>query len=231
MKQDCGVELPEKGRYASGCIFLPQDYSKRQECQRHVEEVIERYGQTFIAWRKVPVNNQSLGPTSRSTEPFIEQIFIEADAEFNEKQFDIVLFMIRRVMVQDPPSKIYACSLSSRTITYKGQLTPEQVNAYFIDLGQWDFASHIAIAHSRFSTNTFPSWERAQPLRCIAHNGEINTLRGNLNWMRARQGTMSSDIIGDEHLKKLFPIIEADLSDSGSFDNILELLVQAGRSI
>ena len=186
---------------------------------------MERYGQTFISWRRVPTNNQLLGKDSRESEPCIEQIFLEGKEGISEKDLDVIWYIIRRQLTStfEGPGKIYCCSLSSKTIVYKGQLTPEQVNTYFIDLGQKDFKSHLALAHSRFSTNTFPSWERAQPLRCLAHNGEINTLRGNKNWMLSRQGIMESKELGD-NLKALFPIIEADMSDSGSLDNVLELV-------
>jgi len=232
LRQNHGVELPVSGKYACGCIFLPQDFTQRQQAKRHIEEIIEKHSQTFIAWRRVPTNNQQLGKESRESEPCIEQVFIECADGLQEKAFDLVLYVIRRQMTSTyrGPGKIYCCSLSSKTIVYKGQLTPEQVNNYFIDLGQRDFMSHFTLAHSRFSTNTFPSWERAQPLRCLAHNGEINTLQGNKNWMLARQGNMKSNELGSL-LQEIFPVIEADNSDSGCFDNVLELLYHSGRSI
>lgn len=236
LRQNYGVELPRKGQYGCGLVFLPRDFEARQQAKRIVEEVIEAHGLTFIAWRKVPVNNQLLGPGARSSEPFIEQVFIEASDEMKANPdslpevFERILWVLRREATASPTSQFYICSLSSKTIIYKGLLTPEQVNLYFIDLGQKDFESHVCLAHSRFATNTTPNWDRSQPLRLIAHNGEINTLRGNANWMRAREGTMKSSKIG-ENLKKVFPVIEPAMSDSGCLDNVLELLVHAGRDI
>lgn len=230
LRQNHGVDLPKMGRYGAGCVFLSQDFKQRQTAKKHVEEIIKKYGQKFICWRRVPTNNQQLGPESRASEPCIEQVFVEAADGLEEKAFDSILYIIRRYMTSTFEGKLYCCSLSPKTIVYKGQLTPEQVNNYFIDLGQKDFMSHFTLAHSRFSTNTFPSWERAQPLRCLAHNGEINTLQGNKNWMLARQGVMSSTVLGD-NLKDIFPVIEPDMSDSGSLDNVLELLMHSNRSI
>lgn len=226
------MSLPPVGRYATGIVFFPKQFELRQEAKQHCESVIERYAQTLISWRIVPTNNQRLGKAARDTEPCLEQVFVEAAEGISNDEFERILFFIRRTIMRTYAGvgRVYICSLSPRIITYKGMLTPEQVNQYFIDVGQKDFESHCILVHSRFSTNTFPSWERAQPLRVVAHNGEINTLRGNTNWMKSREGTMASELMGDE-LGELFPTIENETSDSGALDNVLELLVRAGRSM
>lgn len=240
-KRDLGVELPEPGQFAAGLVFLPQDADERAACKSKIESLIAQSGQKLIGWRDVPQNTDEadVGPTARAAEPFIEQLFVGAADGLHGDAFDRKLYMIHKQAshaLRGPESKLkqalmfYICSLSTKVIIYKGMLTPAQVLPYFPDLQDTDFETHLAMVHSRFSTNTFPSWDRAQPLRFMSHNGEINTLRGNKNWMRAREGSASSELFGDD-LKKLFPVIEANGSDSGSFDNVLEFLLMNGRTL
>ncbi len=228
-----GFDLPEKGRYGTGNFFFGHMEGERQRMKDVVEEMVAREGLVFIGWRDVPTDpvRADLGPTARSHRPYTEQPFIGAPTGMTSDAFERKLYHVRkritnqlRLMEED----FYACSLSARTIIYKGRLTPEQVVYYYPDLADLDYESHLAMVHSRFSTNTFPSWDRAQPKRMMAHNGEINTLKGNVNWMYARQGQLKSDLI-DISLAQ--PICEPDTSDSGNFDNVLELLVLSGRSL
>jgi len=234
------LELPEPGRYAAGLVFLPKEPGERERCKKTVEELVAKYGQKLLGWRKVPQRPDAadIGPSARACEPHIEQLFVGAADGVDQKAFERKLLLIRKrashaLRLESDLSQrlaFYVCSLSSRIIIYKGMLTPPQVVPYFPDLADPDYKSHLAMVHSRFSTNTFPSWDRAQPLRYMAHNGEINTVRGNSNWTFARQGMMASEGFGKE-IEDLFPVIEPECSDSGNFDNCLELLVQAGRSL
>ena len=234
------VSLPKPGHYAAGLVFLPQDPTERQQCKAIVEEFIQRQNQHLIGWRPVPVDadGADIGPSARATEPVIEQLFIAASDGFSDDSFERQLYLIRKqctnVIRNDTAltqhTMFYVCSLSTKVIIYKGQLMPEQVMKYFPDLNDPDFTSHLAMVHSRFSTNTFPSWDRAQPNRFMSHNGEINTLRGNQNWMRAREGMLNSDLFEDE-LTKILPVVEPDCSDSGTFDNVLEFLLMSGRTL
>ena len=239
-KTELKASLPPRGRYAAGIVFLPTDPAEREVCKRTVNEIIAEQGQTLIGWRHVPTNADAadIGPSARSREPAMEMVFVGAKEGIDQAEFDRQLFIIRKVAshrLRDE-SKLtqallfYVCSLSTRIIIYKGMMMPSQVMPYFPDLRDPDYKSHLAMIHSRFSTNTFPSWDRAQPCRFMAHNGEINTLRGNVNWMYARQGVMQSELFAGD-LQKLFPICEAHCSDSGNFDNALELLYHAGRSL
>ena len=239
-KQDLGADLPEPGRFAAGLVFLPQDEAERLECKGTIERLISEAGQRLIGWRKVPqmTDLADVGPTARKSEPVIEQHFVAASEELQGDAFDRKLYMIhKQASHQLRGSKtlreammFYICSLSTKVIIYKGMLTPEQLLPYYADLRDEDFETHLAMVHSRFSTNTFPSWDRAQPLRFMSHNGEINTLRGNKNWMRAREGSAASDLFGDD-LSKLFPVVEPECSDSGTFDNVLEFLLMNGRTL
>ncbi len=240
-KRDLGVDLPEPGQFAAGLVFLPQDESERAFCKSTIENLIAESGQAFIGWRDVPqmTDIADVGPTARNSEPFIEQLFVGSSDGLKDDAFDRKLYMIHKQAshkLRGPDSTLkqalmfYICSLSSKVIIYKGMLTPAQVLPYFPDLQDKDFETHLAMVHSRFSTNTFPSWDRAQPLRFMSHNGEINTLRGNKNWMRAREGSARSELFGDD-LKKLFPVIEANGSDSGTFDNVLEFMLMNGRTL
>ncbi|EGF24218.1 glutamate synthase large subunit [Rhodopirellula baltica] len=239
-KADLGVELPEEGKFSAGLIFLPTDEAERKVCKDTIARLIEETGQKLIGWRDVPQETDAadVGPTARQSEPVIEQLFVGAADGLSNLEFERQLYLIRKQASHElrGGTKIkqalmfYVCSLSTKVIIYKGMLTPAQVMPYFPDLRDEDFETHLAMVHSRFSTNTFPSWDRAQPLRFMSHNGEINTLRGNANWMRAREGTAASEIYGDE-LKKLFPVVEPHLSDSGTFDNVLEFLLMNGRTL
>ncbi len=239
-KHDLGVDLPEPGRFAAGVVFLPQDVEEREHCKRTIESLVADAGQRFIGWRDVPqmTDLADVGPTARRSEPVMEQIFVGAADGLDRDAFDRQLYLIRKQASHllrgsetlKQALMFYICSLSTKVIIYKGMLTPAQVLPYFPDLRDEDFETHLAMVHSRFSTNTFPSWDRAQPLRFMSHNGEINTLRGNKNWMRAREGSASSELYGDQ-LKKLFPVVEPHCSDSGTFDNVLEFLLMTGRTL
>ncbi len=235
--EELGSTLPDRGRYSAGVVFLPTDGGERDECKSHFERVIRSEGQRVIGWRTVPRDNSMIGPTARESEPDMEQVFIAASDESDDEAFERALYLIRkraqssiRGGVHDRDSMFYICSLSTRVMVYKGMLMPDQLFRYFLDLAEPDYETHLALVHSRFSTNTFPSWDRAQPLRFMSHNGEINTLRGNVNKMRAREGVLESGLFG-ESLQRAFPVIEPDLSDSGTFDNVLELLLLSGRSL
>ena len=239
-KNELKATLPARDRYGAGIVFLPKDPTEREICKQTVNAVIVEQGQTLIGWRHVPTDPDAanIGPSARACEPAMEMLVVGADEGLDQAGFDRKLFVIRKVAshkLRDESKlkealQFYICSLSTRIIIYKGMLMPSQVMPYFKDLSDPDYKSHLAMIHSRFSTNTFPSWDRAQPCRFMAHNGEINTLRGNVNWMNARQGMMQSSLFGDE-LKDLFPVCEAHCSDSGNFDNSLELLYHAGRSL
>jgi glutamate synthase (NADPH/NADH) large chain len=231
--------LPEKGKYGVGIVFLPTDDGEREKCKQTVEEIIKEQGQTLLGWRPLPVDADAadVGPSARAAEPVMEQLFVAAKEGSDQESLERQLFVIRKLASHRLRSSdlkqalmFYICSLSTKVVIYKGMLTPHQVMPYFPDLQDSLYKSHLAMVHSRFSTNTFPSWDRAQPNRFMAHNGEINTLRGNMNWMFARQGVMQSDLFGED-LKKLFPVVEPECSDSGNFDNALELLLHAGRSL
>ena len=239
-KSDFGVELPPAGQYSVGNIFLPKNVVEREYCKKELNRLIAAEGQTLLGWRDVPqaTDFANIGPSARLAEPKIEQVFIAAAEGLDSLAFERKLYLIRKqashLLRTDKNLKqatlFYICSLSTRTLIYKGMLTPAQVVPYYLDLSDPDFETHLAMVHSRFSTNTFPSWDRAQPLRFMSHNGEINTLRGNINWMRAREGNAESELFGDE-LKKLFPVVEPFCSDSGTFDNVLEFLLLNGRTL
>jgi glutamate synthase (NADPH/NADH) large chain len=236
-REELKEELPARGSFAAGLFFLPQDDQERDACRSAFEAIVADEGQRFIGWRDVPRNNAMIGPSARTAEPVILQAFIAAGDDVDADQFERKLYIIRKLATNtirgseiDSAHFFYICSLSTRNIVYKGMLTPEQLFDYYLDLGDPSYRTHVAMVHSRFSTNTFPSWDRAQPLRFMSHNGEINTLRGNVNKMRAREGILESELFGDD-IRKIMPVIEPDLSDSGSFDNVLELLLQSGREL
>ncbi len=230
--------LPEAGCYGAGLVFLPRDPELRRHCEKKVEEIVAACGQEFIGWRTVPTRNFELGSTAVSYEPVIRQMFVGRNPDLeNDWDFERKLYVIRRVCSaalrygnEKTGDFFYIPSLSARTLIYKGMLTPIQVESYFSDLGDPAMKTALALVHSRFSTNTFPSWERAQPFRYVSHNGEINTLRGNENWMLANQCVLNSELFGDD-LKRLLPIVREDGSDSAKFDNVLEFLTLAGRPI
>ena len=233
------IALPALGQYGVGLVFLPTNVEQRTIAKETVNKLIAEQGQTLIGWRHVPTDpdGADIGPSARAASPTFEQLFVAAKPGITQDEFERQLFLIRKRASHairegklEQALQFYACSLSSKILIYKGMLTSEQVQPFFNDLQDPDYTSHLAMVHSRFSTNTFPSWDRAHPQRYIAHNGEINTVRGNGNWMFARQGMMKSELFGDD-LKKLFPIVEPHCSDSGNFDNALELLVASGRSL
>jgi glutamate synthase (NADPH/NADH) large chain len=232
------ISLPGPGEYGSGLVFLPRDRNKRRRLEERFEQIVQSEGQTFLGWRTVPTNNSALGETAKSSEPFIRQVFVGRNSALTDAQaFERKLYVIRkrayseiRTSTSDGAEYWYVPSLSYKTIVYKGMLLTVQLAQYFPDLVDPTMTTALALVHSRFSTNTFPSWDRAHPYRYVAHNGEINTLRGNINWMHARQALFASDLFGAD-MQKILPIINPNGSDSAMFDNTLELLVLAGRPI
>ena len=228
--------LPEPGQYGCGLVFLPRNQSVRRKIEERFEQVVQSEGLTFLGWRTVKTVNSMLGDTAKSAEPFMRQVFIGRPANLTDDMaFERKLYVVRKRAYTDIRQSTlsgaeywYVASLSFKTLVYKGMLTTDQVDQYFPELKHPSMDSALALVHSRFSTNTFPSWERAHPYRYLAHNGEINTLRGNMNWMHARQALFASEVFGDD-IKKILPIINPNGSDSAMFDNTLELLVLAGR--
>ncbi len=226
-----GVELPPPGRYGVGVCYLPTDPERRAELEQLVEETVAAEGQQVIRWRDVPVDERYVGDTARLSAPVIRQVLVGASEEIADQDaFERKLYVIRRVLESEGGREIALPSFSSRTLVYKGMLTAPQLPRYFTDLRDPRVATRLALVHSRFSTNTFPSWELAHPFRMIAHNGEVNTLRGNINWMRARESQLASELFGDD-LHKVIPVVRDGGSDSATFDNVLELLVLGGRTI
>ncbi len=229
-----GFTLPAAGQYGVGMLYTAPDAEIRGKGRQEFEKIAAEEGLKVLGWRDVPTDNSSLGNSAKSTEPFIEQVFIERNAHLSDDlAFERKLYVIRKrshLNRQSFNRYWYPCSISSRTIVYKGQLMPVQVGDYFPDLHDPDFQSALGLVHSRFSTNTFPSWERAHPYRYIAHNGEINTLRGNINWMHARQSMFASPLFGED-ITRIQPVINIEGSDSLIFDNALELMVLSGRSL
>jgi glutamate synthase (ferredoxin) len=236
------ITLPPPGAYAVGVVFLPTDPEDRRRCRSKFEQVVHQEGQHVLGWRDVPVDNTSLGATARAAQPVIRHIIVAGSPDVSQDSpdplaFERKLFVIRkRVEAEIRNSAIaqrgmfYVPSLSSRTLIYKGMLNTNQVNRFYPEIHDPLMESALALVHARFSTNTFPNWARAHPYRYIAHNGEINTLRGNVNWMTARERLFSSKVFGDD-IKKLLPVIDQSGSDSAMFDNVLELLVLSGRSL
>ena len=239
-KQDLGVDLPEPGKFAAGIVFLPTDETERAKCKATVEAAITDQGQKLVGWRLVPTDAKKadIGPTALAAMPHIEMLFVAAADGLEGDAFERKIYVIRKNASNQNRTDesleqrlmFYVCSLSTKVIIYKGMLTSEQLLPFYGDLTNPEYTTHLAMVHSRFSTNTFPSWDRAQPLRFMSHNGEINTLRGNSNWMKARQGLVESELFGDD-MQKLFPIVEPECSDSGTFDNVLEFLLMSGRSL
>jgi glutamate synthase domain-containing protein 2/glutamate synthase domain-containing protein 1/glutamate synthase domain-containing protein 3 len=226
-----GVDLPEPGRYGVGVLFLPAEPERRLQAESMVQRIIESEGQSVIWWRDVPVNDQHVGEIARASAPFIRQVLIgAADDIADQNAFERKLYIIRRLIEKESLGLIQIPSFSSKTLVYKGMLMAPQLPKYFPDLRDPRITSRLALVHSRFSTNTFPSWELAHPFRMLAHNGEINTLRGNVNWMRARESQLASELFGKD-LAKALPVVQASGSDSAVFDNVLELLVLSGRPI
>jgi glutamate synthase (NADPH) large chain len=233
-----GISLPNAGEYGAGMVFLPTDLSSRLECEALFEQIAQEEGQQILGWRTVPTNNSSIGRSAALSQPFIRQVFIKRCIEISDADaFERKLYVIRRrvtraIKASAIPQRLmfYVSSLSCRTIVYKGMLTAGQLPEFYPDLGHESLVSALALVHSRFSTNTFPSWPRAHPYRYVAHNGEINTLRGNINWMRARERKFESRLFGAD-LQKLLPVIDTEGSDSAMLDNAFEMFVLAGRSL
>ncbi|MFA3781742.1 glutamate synthase large subunit [Melioribacteraceae bacterium 4301-Me] len=230
-----GIEIPQIGDYAVGMIFMPKEEILANKCKNIIEKHIINEGCDVLAWRKVPVNNSVIGELAKKTEPNIYQIFIHR-ANINQEAFERKLYVIRRLIekeitsIKEDTTQFYIPSLSSNRIVYKGLLTANQLTTFYPDLSDERFASCFGVVHQRYSTNTLPTWNLAQPFRFIAHNGEINTLSGNINRMKAREFNLKSELFGDD-IEKIKPVIVEDGSDSAIFDNVLELLVLAGRSL
>ncbi len=237
-KDECGFEVPKNGDYGVGFAFLSQEAEERQNEETIIENIIKEEGFEILGWRNVPVRSDILGKASRICEPVMRQFFVaRGDTCERGIDFERKLYLIRRIAThrirysgQNEESLFYISSLSSRTMTYKGMLTTKQLGDYFPDLAHKSIDSALALTHSRFSTNTFPSWPRAQPFRYLCHNGEINTVCGNENWLHARQMQLASEVFGKD-LQKLLPIIREDGSDSQKFDNCLEFLILSGRNL
>lgn len=233
-----GMVLPRQGSYGVGMLFLSADEKRREKIEREFEQIVAEEGQRFLGWRNVPTHSTTLGNTARECMPAIRQAFIEKSADLtNETDFERKLYLIRktaekrlRYASDAKQGDFYAASLSCRTIVYKGMLLSRQVGEFYLDLSDLDFQTSIALVHSRYSTNTFPSWERAHPNRYTIHNGEINTITGNQKRMHARQSSIKTDLFGDK-LSNIFPIVNDDGSDSAMFDNALEFLLLAGRTL
>ncbi|MDI1320763.1 MAG: glutamate synthase subunit alpha, partial [bacterium] len=230
------ITLPDAGQYGSGLVFMPRNPTMRRKLEQVFGALVQSEGQTLLGWRTVPTDNSSLGETAKSAEPVIRQVFIGRNpALTDDMAFERKLYVIRkraytaiRTATIGGGETWYIPSLSYKTLVFKGMLTTEQLGRYFLDLQNPAMETAIALVHSRFSTNTFPSWDRAHPYRYIAHNGEINTLRGNINWMHSREAHFASELFGED-MAKILPIINPNGSDSSMFDNTLELLVLAGR--
>lgn len=225
--------------FAIAQMFLPRDKKLKDQCEKEVEKIIREYGFDMYGWRDLPLDIENTPVSKRvlSTMPNMRQLFIKNKADFSEDEFERILFVIKRRLsiaiapkMREKDETFYICSLSSRTIVYKGMIMPKDIAQFFVDLKQKEYTSYLAMVHSRFSTNTAPTWERAQPFSMICHNGEINTIQGNKKRMTAREGIVSSKLLGDE-IKNIFPMIYDNLSDSGYFDESLELLHYAGRDL
>ena len=237
------IKLPARGDYGVAMVFLPSDATDRARCEQICEKIVRDEGQAVLGWRTVPTDNSMIGDTAKRGEPVMRMLFVgkqsvlPPDRTDDPLAFDRKLYVIRKMAENairhtNLPQRemFYISSLSSRTMIYKGMLNADQVKPYYPDLADPELKSALALVHSRFSTNTFPNWTRAHPYRFIAHNGEINTLRGNINWMHARESMLASELFGDD-IEKIRPVIDQNGSDSGMFDNVLEMLVLSGRSL
>ena len=233
-----GIRLPKSGDYGVGLVFLPTDGKERKFCEDNFKKIAEEEGLIFLGWREVPVDDSAIGRTAKESQPVIRQVFVGRPAGIaGELAFERKLYIVRKRsenLVRGSTVKqkafFYISGLSSRTLSYKGLLMSAQLKDFFPDLKDKALESSFTLFHARYSTNTFPTWDLSQPFRFLAHNGEINTLRGNINWMKARQGLLESGVLGKD-IKKLFPVIVPGVSDSASLDNMLELLVLGGRSL
>ena len=234
-----GIHLPAFGKYGVGVIFFPREIRLREECRDIFNRCAEKLGLEVLAYRKVPVNPDGIGPTALSVEPEMEQVFLACpDHIVNPDDFERRLFVLRNYAshtinntTKKDPIGFYIASLSYKTVVYKGQLTSMQVRHYFPDLSNKRIVYAFGLVHSRFATNTFPSWKLAQPFRYIAHNGEINTLQGNMNWLKTSEKGFESTFFTKEEMEMLLPIVTEGQSDSACLDNVIELLTLTGRSI
>ena len=225
-----GIPVPEKGKYGTGLVFLPKDEKAQSDILSIMIEEIEREGLSLMHLRNVPTNPDCLGDAAHTTEPAIKQVFVTGVTDDKVPTFERTLYIIRKKIEKRVKDKdFYICSLSSKNIVYKGMLTSLQVRQYYPDLTNNYFTSGLALVHSRFSTNTFPTWSLAQPFRLLAHNGEINTIRGNRGWMQARESVLNSQALGD--IKQISPIVQPNMSDSASLDNVFEFFVMSGLSL
>ncbi len=229
--------LPRAGEYGVGMVFLPVERHQRLQTEGILERIVKEEGLTVLGWRDTPIQSSAIGRVARASQPYIEQIFVGRAPGMDTDQLERKLYVIRKLAEievaesdMDDRGMFYIPSLSARTIVYKGLLLAPQIPNFYSELADPDVTSALCLVHQRFSTNTFPTWQLAHPFRFVAHNGEINTVKGNVNWMHARQSVLESDLFGDD-LKKLFPIIQPNGSDSAAFDNALELLVMSGRSL
>ncbi|NDC53334.1 MAG: glutamate synthase subunit alpha, partial [Planctomycetia bacterium] len=232
-----GIRLPAAGDWAVGNVFLPPSEGDRETAERFFEQVCREEGLEFLGWRDVPTDNRGIGGTAREVEPFVRQAFVGRGKKVSRDHFEWKLFVARKRFGIEVGSLgiserafVYVCSLSAKTVVYKGLLLADQVAKYYPDLSDPGFTSALALVHQRYSTNTFPTWDLAHPFRYIAHNGEINTVRGNTNWMHARESMLAHPVFGPD-LDKIKPVIRDGGSDSATFDNVLELLVLAGRPL
>ena len=237
--KEAGIDLPAPGGYGAGIVFLPRDAVERERCKAEVAAQVSGAGQRLLGWREVPTrpDEADIGTAARASMPAMEQVFIAAQGVAGDA-FERRLYLVRKAASHKlrgdesltERSLFFFASLSAKVMVYKGMLTPNQLAPFYPDLQDARFQTHLAMVHSRFSTNTFPSWDRAQPNRFMSHNGEINTLLGNKNWMNAREGVLESELFGDD-LAKLLPVVEPGCSDSGTFDNVLEFLLMTGRTL
>ncbi|MBU1147670.1 MAG: glutamate synthase subunit alpha, partial [Candidatus Omnitrophica bacterium] len=230
------IDLPQPGSYGTGLIFLPQDDKEREFCKNSFEEIVREQGQVVLGWREVPIDDSDIGKTAKDTKPVFEQIFIGSH-KTEGLDFERKLYVIRKQVENvihasnlKEKKSFYITNISSRMFSYKGLLMPSQLENFFLDLKDENIKSALCLVHSRYSTNTFPTWDLAQPFRFLAHNGEINTLRGNVNWVSARERLLTSELFGTD-IEKLKPVIVEGGSDSAAIDNFIELLVLSGRSI
>src|SRR6266487_2760773 len=233
-----GITLPSPKHYGAGLVFLPRNPADAARCRAMLDTIVREEGQALLGWRRVPTDDSPVGPSARAAEPDIEQVFIGRGAGISDAQaFERKLYVVRKrvehaVRTSDIADRgfFYLPSLSANTVIYKGMLSADQIETMFPDICDPLVESALALVHQRFSTNTFPSWPLAHPYRYIAHNGEINTLRGNINWMHAREAIVRSRLLGDD-LRRILPVVMEGGSDSATFDNVLELLVMAGRPL
>ncbi len=233
-----GIELPSSEKYGAGIIFLPKRESSKEECRSIFKRTASKIGLQVLGYRKIPINNTSVGETALSVEPAMEQVFVSSVEDISEDALERKLYVLRNYAshtinhsLKNREEEFYFTSLSTKTIVYKGQLTSHQLRDYFPELSNPDVVSAFALVHSRFATNTFPSWKLAQPFRFIAHNGEINTLQGNLNWLKTSEKVFTSEYFSKDEMSLLLPIVDELQSDSASLDNMIELLTLCGRSL